>query len=132
MPTPLRVLLVEVNLQDATLVLRELKRSGFEVVSERVDSEAAFLEGLRHAPELILSDSSMPQFDGMHALELLKQSGLEAPFIVMSGNRAEAFAAKALQQGASACLHKDDLASLGPAVCRALAQMRIRPPGIVP
>ena len=63
------------------MVLRVLNRSGFDAILERVETEAAFLGSLDDKVDLILSDYAMPQFDGMHALELLKKSGFEIPFI---------------------------------------------------
>ena len=69
---PIRVLLVEDNPIDAELVVRALRAAGFEPTFTRVDTEEAYLRELDGHPELILSDWSMPQFDGLRALNLLR------------------------------------------------------------
>jgi PAS domain S-box-containing protein len=126
MPQSLRVLLVEDNPDDAKMVLRELKRAGFDAIVERVDTEAAFLDGLKGNFDFILSDFTLPEFDGMRALELLNKSGLEVPFIIVSGSIGEDIAVEAIKQGAADYLLKDRLARLGPAVRHALEQGRLR------
>ncbi|HKB56832.1 MAG TPA: response regulator, partial [Lacunisphaera sp.] len=126
MPQPLKVLIVEDNPVDAELVLRELRRLGFAPEWQRVDTEPAFIEQLRAGLDLILSDYEMPQFGGLRALELLKQSGLEVPFIIVSGTIGEDTAVEAMKLGASDYLLKDRLARLGQAVNQVLEQSRSR------
>jgi two-component system cell cycle sensor histidine kinase/response regulator CckA len=126
LPQSLRVLLVEDNPDDAKLLLRELKRAGFEAIPQRVDTEAGFLAGLQGNPDVILSDYAMPAFDGMRALELLKGSGLDVPFMLVSGTIGEDIAVEAIKQGAADYLIKDRLARLGPAIHQALEQGRLR------
>jgi two-component system, cell cycle sensor histidine kinase and response regulator CckA len=126
MPQPLKVLLVEDNPDDAKMVLRELKRGGFEPISQRVDTEAAFLGSLGGDLNFILSDYAMPQFSGLRALELLKKSGLEIPFILISGTIGEDIAVEAMKLGATDYLLKDRLTRLGPAVRRALEEVEER------
>jgi two-component system cell cycle sensor histidine kinase/response regulator CckA len=126
MTQPLRVLIVEDNLSDAELVLRELRRAGFDPDSKRVDTEADYLANLHSERDLILSDYSMPQFSGLRALELLKESGLEIPFILVSATMGEETAVAAMREGAADYLLKDRLARLGQAVERALEQKRLR------
>jgi hypothetical protein len=126
MPKPVKILLVEDNADDAKMALRELKRAGFEVASQRVDTEAAFLEKLDHNLDFILSDYTMPEFDGLRALELLNKSGMEIPFIIVSGSIGEDIAVEAMKRGAADYLLKDRMARLGPAVHHALEQKRLR------
>jgi len=126
MPQSLRVLLVEDNPDDARIVLLELKRSGFDAIVERVDTEAAFLRGLQGNLDVILSDYFLPAFDGMRALELLNKSGLDIPFIIVSGSIGEDIAVEAMKQGAADYLLKDRLARLGPSVHHALEKARLR------
>jgi len=123
---PLRVLLVEDNPDDAKLILRELARAGFEVIPRRVDTEAAFLAGLDGGIDFILSDFAMPEFDGLRALELLKKSGREIPFILISGTMGEDIAVEAMKSGAADYLIKDRLARLGPAVRHVLQEVEER------
>ena len=85
MARPLRVLIIEDSEDDTLLLLRELKRSGYEVEFERVDTAQAMRSVLNQKTwDLILSDYSMPDFNAPKALELLKASGLDLPFIIVS------------------------------------------------
>ena len=83
MSKPLNVLIVEDSQDDAELTMTELQLAGFAPKWKRVDSEAAFLAELKTLPDIIFSDYSMPRFSGMKALSLLRESGLEIPFILM-------------------------------------------------
>ena len=121
-----RLLLVEDNPEDAHLILRQLHRSGFEFDWERVETEPDFLAHLTPELDLILSDFEMPQFSGSRALELLKESKLDIPFIIVSGAIGEESAVEAMHQGASDYLLKDRIARLGPAVQRALKEVAER------
>ena len=125
MPLPLKVLIAEDNPADAELVLRELRRAGFAPDWQRVETEADYLARLPAGYDLVLSDFQMPQFNGLRALELLKQSGLEIPFILVSGTIGEDTAVEAMRQGASDYLLKDRLTRLGAAVTHALAQSQL-------
>jgi PAS domain S-box-containing protein len=126
MTQPLRLLIVEDNAGDAELMLRELRRAGFEPDAIRVDTEADYLATLHSDLELILSDYSMPQFSGLRALELLKERGLEIPFILVSATIGEETAVSAMRSGAADYLLKDRLTRLGHAVEHALEQKRLR------
>jgi PAS domain S-box-containing protein len=126
MSRPLRVLILEDNPKDAELAVRELRRSGFEPDWCRVDTEKDYLTNLDDDFDIILSDYAMPQFDGMRALELLKQRGLDIPFVLVSGTIGEEVAVQALRNGAADYLLKDRIARLGPAVEHALDQERSR------
>jgi glycogen phosphorylase len=116
----LRALIVEDNPTDAELMVHELRRSGFDLVWERVDSEAGYLAQLETAPGIILADYALPQFSGARALELLQQRGLGIPFIVVSGTIGEEASAAVMKQGAADYVLKGRLGRLGPAVMRAL------------
>ena len=118
----LRVLLVEDNPHDAELLLRELRRAGFDPVWQRVDSEHAYVDSLSPDIEIILSDYSMPQFDGLRALKLLQEHDLEIPFIVVSGTIGEEVAVEAMRSGANDYLMKSNLARLGPTIARELQE----------
>jgi PAS domain S-box-containing protein len=126
MTQPLRILIVEDNAGDAELLLRELRRAGFDPEGKRVDTEAEYLTNLDPALDIILSDYSMPQFSGLRALELLKERGLEIPFILVSATIGEESAVSAMRSGAADYLLKDRLARLGQAVEHALEQKRLR------
>jgi two-component sensor histidine kinase/CheY-like chemotaxis protein len=122
----LRLLLVEDNEEDAELLLRELRRASFHPEWSRVDTEADFLSALHKGPDIILCDYSMPRFSGLRALKLLKESGLEIPFILISGAVGEDVAVEAMRDGATDYLLKDRIARVGAAVSRALTVTQLR------
>ena len=121
--TPLRVLFVEDSENDATLELRALKRGGFAVESLRVDTAPDFVAAIEEQTwDVILSDFSMPDFNGFAAFELLMQNGLDIPFIFVSGRIGEDKAAEAMRRGAKDYILKDNLNRLVPAVERELKE----------
>jgi CheY-like chemotaxis protein len=120
-PRPLRLLLVEDAATDAELLLSRFRRLGYRVDSRRVWTEETFSEALASfAPELIVSDHSMPTFDGLRALGLARAALPGVPFIFISGTIDAARSAAARAAGAAECLPKDDLGSLGAVLERAL------------
>jgi two-component system cell cycle sensor histidine kinase/response regulator CckA len=127
METPLRVLMIEDSEDDAALLLRELRRGGYDVVSERVDLPDTLNFALDAKTwDLVVSDFSMPHFSGMDALRLLRATGSELPFIFVSGTMGEETAVAALQDGAQDFLVKTNLKRLVPAVQRALREAEER------
>jgi PAS domain S-box-containing protein len=126
MSTPLTALIVEDSPDDAELILAELRRAGFEPKWKRVEKEPDFLAEINKQPDIILSDYSMPRFNGLHAAQLLRQSGLDIPFILISGTVGEDIAVEAMKQGATDYLLKDRIGRLGSAVRRALEEKRLR------
>lgn len=120
MLTPLHILIVDDSEADAELAVRKLKESGFDPHWRRVDEEESYKAALHTGPNLILSDNHMPRFNAWRALELLKESGLEIPFIVISGTITDEIGSRILAHGASDFLLKDRLGRLGPAVKQAL------------
>jgi len=122
----LRVLLAEDVAADAELEIREIKRAGLRVSHRIVDSEKDFIRALREfAPDVILSDFSMPQFDGMEALRLAKELAPDIPFIFVSGTLGEEYAIRALKNGATDYVVKSNLVRLSAAVERALAEAKV-------
>jgi PAS domain S-box-containing protein len=126
MANPLRLLLAEDSRDDAELLLRVLRRHGFEVACQRVDTERDFVAALQAEPDVVISDYDMPGFGGMRALELMREHGSEAPFILVSGTVGEETAVEAMRRGAVDYLLKDRLARLGAAVAHALAEAKLR------
>lgn len=122
----LKVLIAEDSPNDAELMLRELRRIGFEPDWARVDTESDFCRHLTPGLDLIFSDFDMPGFGGLRALELLKASGLDLPFIIISGTIGEETAVDAMKLGASDYLLKGNLVRLEQAVRHALAQTKLR------
>jgi len=120
--TRIRVLIAEDNPSDADLVLREMRRAGYDPVWKRVDTEADYQEQLRPDLDLILSDFEMPQFSGLRALELLKESGFDVPFIIVSGTIGEEKAQEVMKHGGTDYLLKGRLARFGQAVGASIVQ----------
>jgi PAS domain S-box-containing protein len=123
---PLNVLLVEDNPADAELMTRELRRAGFNLRPQRIETEAEYLEKLSDGIDIILSDYCLPNFSGARALKLLKERGLDIPFIIVSGTIGEETAVAAMRDGADDYLLKDRIARLGEAAKHALAQKQLR------
>jgi PAS domain S-box-containing protein len=124
--TSLRVLILEDNAADAELVLYELRQAGYAPISQRVDNEADYLAALDPGLDIVLADYSLPQFDALHALELLRERDLDIPFLLISGSIGEDRAVETMRLGAADYLLKDRLARLGPAIGQALAQRRLQ------
>ncbi len=127
MSRPLRVLIVEDSPDDAELLLLELARGGYEPVYEQVETAAAMRAALeRSSWELVVSDYSMPTFSAPGALAVLKSTGLDIPFIVVSGTIGEDAAVEALTAGADDFVVKGKLARLLPAIERGLREAGVR------
>ena len=123
----LRVLLIEDVPADAELEMHELRRAGLRVTPLIVETEQAFAQALRQfEPDVILSDFSMPGFDGMAALALARELSPEVPFVFVSGTIGEEYAIRALKSGATDYVLKSNLVRLPVAVERALAEARER------
>jgi PAS domain S-box-containing protein/diguanylate cyclase (GGDEF)-like protein len=122
-----RILMVEDALTDAELEVRELKRAGLPVVHRLVETESAYRDALRDfGPDLIISDFSMPHFDGMRALEIVRELAPGVPFIFVSGTIGEEYAIRALKSGATDYVLKNNLVRLPAAVERALEDAKAR------
>src|ERR1043166_1500463 len=97
---PVRILFLEDSSSDVELMKRELQKAGIFYVSEWVDTEAGFVKALREFnPDVILSDYSLPSFDGMKAFHLFKQHKLMIPFILVTANMSEQLALDCLNEG---------------------------------
>src|SRR6266436_4943128 len=126
MGQPLRVLLLEDSEDDADLLLLQLRRGGYEPAAQRFDSAEAFRAALeRKEWDVVISDYVMPGFGGLEALELFKLSGLDVPFIIVSGHIGEEVAVAALKAGAHDYVMKERLVRLAPAIKRALQEIWI-------
>ncbi len=125
MPTSLNLILLEDSPADAELMIETLREAGFEPTFRLVDSKDAYLRELDQPPDFILSDYSMPQFTARDALQLMKERGLDLPFIIVSGCMGEDMAVECMKAGATDYLLKDRLARLGHSVAQALERKRL-------
>jgi PAS domain S-box-containing protein len=125
--TRIRILHVEDVPADAELAERELRQAGFEIDIRRVETREAFLAALADfAPDLILSDYRLPEFDGMQALRLAKEHSAETPVIITTGSVNEETAVECMKAGAVDYVLKEQLGRLGTAVRSALEAQRLR------
>jgi signal transduction histidine kinase len=127
MKSPLKILHLEDDPNDAALVESLLEAEGFTCAIICVQNRAAFAAALESGGmDLILSDFSMPAFDGLSALELARNRCPDVPFILVSGTLGEERAIDALKCGATDYVLKHHLSRLVPAVHRALQEVKER------
>lgn len=127
MNTLLRVLIVEDSEDDALLLMRELKRGGYDPAFERVDTLEAMNATLdKQTWDIVICDHTMPHFNSLAALRLLQERGIDLPFIIVSGTIGEDIAVEAMKAGAHDYLIKSNLVRLVPAVERELKEAGVR------
>ena len=127
MNTPLRVLIVEDSESDAGLIVRRLQQAGYDLVHERVETAGEMRTALTKPDwDIVLADYKMPQFSASAALEILKASGRDLPFIIVSGTIGEEKAVAMMKAGAHDYVMKHNLARLVPAVARELGEAERR------
>src|SRR5919106_3295431 len=128
----LRVLLVEDSENDAMLLLRELRRGGYEPLSQRVCTPEDMEKALRSAEardepfQVVISDYYLPRFRAPDALRLLRELGYDVPFIVVSGKIGEDAAVEIMKAGANDYLTKENMSRLCPAIERGLREAEVR------
>jgi len=122
----LRVILLEDKVIDAELIVRELRRCGYEPRWDRVETEEDFVGLLDPSIDVVLADYDLPRFDGLKALAKLKGLGLDIPFIIISGSLGDELVAQCIKQGVTDYLLKDRLDRLGLAISNALDERRLR------
>jgi len=123
----LRVLIADDSENDVVLLLRALRKAGYEPVYERISTAPAMKAALqRQAWDIVISDYEMPNFGGFEALQVLKESGHDLPFILVSAVVSEETAVAAMKAGAHDYLMKRKLARLAPAIERELREAQTR------
>lgn len=127
MGIPLRVLIIEDSEDDALLMVRQLRKGGYEPVYDLVATAEAMAASLdRQEWDIIIADYNMPHFSGLAALHLMKERGLDLPFIIVSGVIGEETAVEAMRSGAHDYLMKENLTRLIPAIERELREAAMR------
>jgi PAS domain S-box-containing protein len=127
MKSPVRVLIIEDNEDDTILEIDALICSGYTIEYERIETREELLDALRDKTwDCIISDYAMPNFSGLEALNELKKSGRDIPFILISGTIGEETAVSAMKAGASDYIMKNNLKRLVPAFERELREAESR------
>jgi signal transduction histidine kinase len=127
MSTPLRVLVVEDSESDAALIVRHLDMADYDVGWERAETDGQMRAALEQPGwDIVIADYRLPGFDAPAALAILQQTGLDLPFVVVSGQIGEETAVALMKAGAHDYLRKDHLARLAPVVKRELGEARMR------
>ena len=123
----LRVLMVEDSEDDALLIIRELKKGGYNPVYERVETAAAMKKALKEKQwDIILCDYKMPKFNAPSAIAVLKEANIDIPLIIVSGTIGEETAVECMRLGAQDYIMKGNLSRLCPAIARELEEARVR------
>ncbi|MBI5303924.1 MAG: GAF domain-containing protein [Chloroflexi bacterium] len=123
---PIRILIVEDSSRDAELAQREIRRSLGPCVFRNVETREDYLTALEtFQPDLILSDYSLPRFDGMTALKLALERVPLTPVVVWTGSLNEDIAVECMKAGATNYIIKENIKRLGPAVVHALAEKQV-------
>jgi PAS domain S-box-containing protein len=123
----LRLLMAEDSEDDSLLLLRELRRGGYQVEFERVETPSAMKAALGSQEwDIVISDYAMPQFSAPQALAVLKETSIDLPFLIVSGTIGEEKAVAALLAGAHDFISKENMARLIPAVERELRESAVR------
>jgi PAS domain S-box-containing protein len=127
MKKPLRVLMVEDSEDDALLTIHALKKGGYDPVYERVEDAGAMRKALETGSwDIILCDYQMPKFSGLAAIALLKETGVDLPFIIVSGAIGEEMAVECMRSGAYDYVMKNSLSRLASAIDRELKEVESR------
>jgi putative nucleotidyltransferase with HDIG domain len=123
----LRVLMVEDSEDDALLIIRTLKKGGYDPIHERVETATAMLQALKDKTwDIILSDYKMPHFSGEQAIGLLKEMNIDIPIIIVSGAIGEETAVECMRLGAHDYFVKNNLTRLCVAIARELNEAESR------
>ncbi len=119
-----RILMLEDEITDAELIIKELRQSPVKLIHKWVDNRKDFVEALLdYKPDLILADSRLPTFDGLSALQIAREHNQGIPFIFVSGSMGEETAVDTMKKGATDYVLKDKLYKLMPAIMRAIEEL---------
>lgn len=127
MQKDLRILILEDSEDDVFLIMREIKKGGYEPYYQRVETEEEFISAIKSRDwDIIIADYNLPNYDGLKALEFVKNIGMDIPFIIVSGLISEDNAIDAMIRGAHDYIRKDNLKRLLPAIKRELSEANER------
>jgi len=119
----LRILMLEDVVEDAELAQHELRQNGIIFTAHVVDTRESFVTALQEfSPDIVLADYSLPSFNGLTALAIIREQYPDLPFIFVTGAVGEELTIEFLKKGATDYVLKDKLGRLPPAVERAIAE----------
>ena len=126
-PQSLRVLIVEDSEDDVLLIIRELKKGGYDTVYERVETDTAMKKALKEKQwDIILCDYKLPKFNATSAIAVLKETNIDIPLLIVSGTIGEETAVECMRLGAQDYIMKDNLSRLCPVIARELEEAEVR------
>ena len=127
MSKSIRILVLEDSQDDTELMMNEVRRGGYEPLYERLETAEDMRAALTQQEwDIVISDYSMPHFNGLDALSLLQETSQDLPFVIVSGVIGEEQAVAAMRAGAQDYLMKDRLARLVPVIERELREAQVR------
>lgn len=120
-------MIIEDSEDDTLLIIRQIKPAGYEIEYERIETGNEMKKALREKEwDLVLSDFKLPRFNGIDALKILNESGIDIPFIIISGTIGEDVAVECMKSGANDYIMKNNLKRLVPAIERELRDAKVR------
>jgi len=127
MVNDIKVLIIEDSKASVYYEVAQLKRSGFNVMYEQIENAEALRKALSNSKwDIILSDHEMPNFSSIEALQILNETGLDIPFIIVSDGIEEDVVEEAMRDGCKNYIMKEKLLQLGSAVKRELDEVKAR------
>jgi two-component system sensor histidine kinase UhpB len=123
----LKILHLEDLAADAEIIKRELEKAGLQFEVQVVDNKTEFVKALKEfSPDIIISDHSLPSFDSLEALKIIKNAGIEIPFILVTATTSEEFAVSVIKAGANDYILKDRIQRLPGAVLNTVEKHRTK------
>ena len=122
----IKALIIEDSEDDLKLMLRELDRGSYEIEYKVVMDAKELVIALKEDWDVIISDYSLPEFNGYEALKMFNEKGIDTPFIIVSGTIGEEFAVKMMRTGVKDYIMKNNLARLLPSIEREILEAKIR------
>ena len=121
------ILIVDDSEDDAVLLLRELKKNGLTIYSQRVESDLSLRKAMQNGDwDLIISDHNLPGYSSAEALKTIRELNNDIPVIIVSGEISEIDAVQSMRNGAQDYVMKDNLARLIPAIEREIKESEVR------